>query len=42
MRMLSFYINRAGKSLPASRQRVLEKAKELLHARVERERKKVA
>lgn len=42
IRMLSFYINRAGKSLPASRQRVLEKAKELLHARVERERKKVA
>lgn len=42
MRMLSFYINRAGKNLPASRQRVLEKAKELLHNRVERERKKAA
>jgi len=42
MRMLSFYINRAGKNLPASRQRVLEKAKELLHERVERERKKAA
>ncbi|MGZ4788595.1 MAG: DUF3175 domain-containing protein [Terriglobales bacterium] len=42
MRMLSFYINRAGKNLPASRLRVLEKAKDLLHARVDRERKKAA
>lgn len=42
MRMLSFYINRAGKNLPASRLRVLEKAKELMHARVEREKKKAA
>jgi len=42
MRMLSFYINRAGKNLPASRLRVLERAKELLHARVARERKKAA
>ncbi len=42
MRMLSFYINRAGKNLPASRLRVLEKAKELMHDRVERERKKAA
>jgi hypothetical protein len=40
MRMLSFYINRAGKNLPASRLHVLEKAKELLHTRVQRERKK--
>ncbi len=39
MRMLSFYINRAGKNLPDSRLRVLEKAKGLLHKRVERERK---
>jgi len=42
MRMLTFYINRAGKNLPKSRMRVLEKAKELMHARVERERKKAA
>ena len=42
MRMLSFYINRAGKNLPASRLHVLEKAKELMHKRVEREKKKAA
>lgn len=34
MRMLTFYINRAGKNLPASRKRELERAKGLLHARV--------
>ena len=27
MSMLTFYLNRAGKTLPASRQRILEKAK---------------
>lgn len=33
MSMLNFYINRAGKNLPASRKRTLEKAKtELRHA----------
>jgi hypothetical protein len=42
MRMLSFYINRAGHNLSASRRAELEKAKELLHKRVERERKKAA
>lgn len=42
MRMLSFYINRAGRNLPQSRLRVLEKAKKLMHARVEREKKKAA
>ena len=42
MRMLTFYINRAGKNLPASRMRVLEKAKGLLHERVERDRKRAA
>jgi Protein of unknown function (DUF3175) len=42
MRMLSFYINRAGKNLPQSRLKVLEKAKQLLHQRVEREKKKAA
>ena len=38
MRMLSFYINRAGKNLSASRKAELNKAKELLHKRVEREK----
>jgi tRNA(adenine34) deaminase len=35
MRMLTFYVNRAGKNLPKSRLRVLERAKELLHERLE-------
>lgn len=35
MRMLTFYINRAGKNLPESRVRVLERAKKLLHQRIE-------
>ena len=35
MRMLSFYINRAGKNLSAARKRELERAKELLAARVQ-------
>jgi tRNA(adenine34) deaminase len=30
MRMLNFYINRAGKNLPAARHKELEKAKDLL------------
>lgn len=38
MRMLTFYVNRAGKNLPQSRLRVLEHAKELLHERVEKAR----
>lgn len=46
MRMLTFYINRAGKSLSASRKHELEKAKELLSKRVqaarEREKKRAA
>ena len=32
MSMLTFYINRGGKELPASRKRVLEKAKDELRA----------
>jgi hypothetical protein len=32
MSMLSFYVNRAGKNLPASRKRVLERAKDELRA----------
>ena len=34
MRMLTFYINRAGKNLPAKRLKVLENAKELLHQKL--------
>jgi hypothetical protein len=34
MRMLTFYINRAGKNLPPERLRVLERAKHLLHERI--------
>jgi Protein of unknown function (DUF3175) len=36
MRMLTFYVNRAGKNLSQSRLRVLERAKELLHQHMER------
>jgi putative cell wall-binding protein len=32
MSMLSFYINRAGKNLPAAQRKVLEQAKEILRA----------
>jgi len=42
MRMLTFYINRAGHNLSASRKAELRKAKELLHKRVEREHKRAA
>jgi tRNA(adenine34) deaminase len=42
MRMLSFYINRAGKNLSKERLAELDKAKQLLHKRVEQERKKAA
>jgi hypothetical protein len=38
IRMLTFYVNRAGQNLPQSRLRVLERAKELLHERVEKAR----
>jgi Protein of unknown function (DUF3175) len=34
MRMLNFYINRAGKNLPAERLKVLEEAKALLHQKI--------
>ena len=34
MRMLTFYINRAGKNLPPERLKVLENAKRLLHERI--------
>jgi tRNA(adenine34) deaminase len=42
MRMLTFYINRAGKNLSASRRAELEKAKKLLSQKIEREREKKA
>jgi Protein of unknown function (DUF3175) len=42
MRMLTFYVNRAGKNLPASRKKELEHAKELLHERVEASKKRAA
>jgi Protein of unknown function (DUF3175) len=39
MRMLTYFINRGGNGLTAARRAELEKAKELLHQRVEREKK---
>jgi len=36
MSMLTFYINRAGKTLPAKRKRTLEKAKDALRAQFHR------
>ncbi len=42
MRMLTFYINRAGKNLPASRKAELQRAKKLLAGRIKREKEKQA
>jgi tRNA(adenine34) deaminase len=39
MRMLTFFINRAGKGLTAERRAELEKAKVLLSQRIHRDRK---
>ena len=39
MRMLTFYINRAGKQVSATEKRKLEKAKEVLSERIHSERK---
>jgi hypothetical protein len=39
MRMLTYFINRAGKGLSAARRKELEKAKELLSRRIDREKK---
>jgi Protein of unknown function (DUF3175) len=39
MRMLTFYINRAGHNLSASRLKELDKAKQLLHERVQEHKK---
>jgi hypothetical protein len=38
IRMIQFFINRAGKSLPAERKKELEKAKELLRAKLKKEK----
>jgi hypothetical protein len=35
--MLTFYVNRAGKNLPASRRKVLERAKDELRAQFGRD-----
>jgi Protein of unknown function (DUF3175) len=40
MRMLNFYINRAGKNLPPKRLKVLENAKQFLHERIAADRDK--
>ena len=40
MRMLTYYINRAGHNLPATRRRELEKAKKLLSAQIHRRPKR--
>ena len=39
MRMLTYFINRGGRGLSAERRRELEKAKQLLHKRVEQAKK---
>jgi Protein of unknown function (DUF3175) len=38
MRMLTYFINRAGKGLSASRRKELERAMQLLHERIEKEK----
>lgn len=40
IRMIQFFINRAGKNLPASRRRELERAKRILQRRREKEKDK--
>jgi len=42
MRMLTFYINRAGKNLSESRRRELAKAKKLLSEKIAAEKKRAA
>jgi hypothetical protein len=42
MRMLTYFINRAGRNLPATRRRELEKAKKLLSQRIERQKSRKA
>jgi hypothetical protein len=38
VRMIQFFINRAGKNLPAARKRELEKAKRILRGRMKKQR----
>ncbi|HEX4004549.1 MAG TPA: DUF3175 domain-containing protein [Acidobacteriaceae bacterium] len=40
MRMLTYFINRAGKGLSAARRKELERAKQLLHERIEQEKQR--
>jgi len=40
MRMLTYFINRGGKGLSASRKKELERAKKLLHERIEKAKEK--
>jgi tRNA(adenine34) deaminase len=40
IRMIQFFINRAGKSLSAHRRKELEKAKNILHERLEKHKAK--
>ena len=40
IRMIQFFINRAGKNLPPERRRELEKAKEILQEKARRQREK--
>jgi len=42
MRMLTYFINRGGEGLSASRKRELEKAKRLLSARIQKDKQKKA
>lgn len=42
MRMLTYFINRGGRGLSASRKAELERAKDLLSQRIHRERKRAA
>ena len=40
IRMVQFFINRAGKTLPAERKEALEEAKQLLRERLRKEKKR--
>jgi hypothetical protein len=40
MRMLTYFINRGGKGLSATRRKELERAKKLLHERIEKEKQR--
>jgi tRNA(adenine34) deaminase len=42
MRMLTYFINRAGKGLSPTRRKTLERAKQLLHERIEKDKEKKA